>query len=146
MTVYAFQDITASMVGPGLDVDMGYGSAAADEGITIVMAADKNKMTIGADGEGFHNLNADKSGTITARYLKTSPTNALLMAGYDAQSLSPTLWGQNVFVMRNVRSGDVSTARDLAFKKKPDIKEGKEGQVYEWTFDAIKIDTILGTF
>lgn len=146
MTTYAFQDIAASMIGPGLDADLGYGSAAADEAITVAMTADKNKMTIGADGEGQHNLNADKSGSITIRYLKTSPTNAILMAAYDAQSLSASLWGQNVFLMRNVRSGDITTARDLAFKKKPDIKEGKEGQVMDWTFDAIKIDTILGKF
>jgi hypothetical protein len=146
MAVYSFLDITASLVGPGLDADLGQGSAVADEGISIVMAGDKNKMTIAADGEGMHNLNADKSGTITVRLIKTSPMNSVLQTAYDAQTLSATLHGQNVFLMRNIRSGDTHAARSLAFKKKPDIKEGKEGQMLEWTFDAIKIDSILGTF
>jgi hypothetical protein len=75
-------------------VDLGYGAAIADEGITFAMAGDKNTMTVGADGEGMHSLHADNSGQVTVRLLKTSPTNAKLMNIYIAQKASPKKWGK----------------------------------------------------
>lgn len=146
MATYSFQDVAASLAGPTGVVDLGYGSANAEEGISIEMAGDKNTMLIGADGEGMHSLHADKSGTVTVRLLKTSPQNAKLQAIYDAQSLSAALWGQNVILVRNSQSGDVTTARSCAFKRKPALNYKKDGDVVEWTFDSIKIDTILGVY
>ncbi|MDI2595023.1 DUF3277 family protein [Pseudomonas sp. 681] len=106
----------------------------------------KNTMLTGADGEGMHSLHAGKSGTVTLRYLKTSPTNAKLMALYDAQGLSSSLWGQNVISVTNSASGDATGCRSCAFKKAPDLSYKKDGDIVEWVFDAIKIDTILGTY
>lgn len=146
MATYSFQDVTATLAGPTGVFDLGYGAAVADEGITTAMAGDKNTMMIGADGEGMHSLHADKSGTVTVRLLKTSPQNAKLMAMYDAQSLSASLWGMNVIIIRNPKSGDITTARECAFKKKPDLNYKKDGDIVEWTFDAIKIDSLLGTY
>ena len=54
MTTYSFQDVAATIVGPGGAFSLGYGEATAEEGITIVRAGDKNTMTIGSDGEGMH--------------------------------------------------------------------------------------------
>lgn len=146
MATYSFQDVAASLAGPTGVVDLGYGSANAEEGISIEMAGDKNTMLIGADGEGMHSLHADKSGTVTVRLLKTSPQNAKLQAIYDAQSLSAALWGQNVILIRNSQSGDVTTARSCAFKRKPALNYRKDGDVVEWVFDSIKIDSVLGTY
>ena len=146
MATYSFLDVTASIIGVGAAFNLGYGAAVAEEGITITMAGDKNTMTIGADGEGMHSLHADKSGEVTLRYLKTAPINAKLMALYDAQSLSSSLWGQNLIVIRQTASGDTTTARSCAIKKKPDLKYAKDGDIVEWVFQAIKIDTILGTY
>ena len=146
MSTYSFQDIAATLAGPTGVLDLGYGAAVAEEGITIAMAGDKNTMMIGADGEGMHSLHADKSGTVTVRLLKTSPQNAKLQAMYDAQSLAPALWGNNVIVVRNPRTGEVTTARSCAFKKKPDLAYAKDGNILEWVFDSIKIDTVLGTY
>lgn len=146
MPTYSFLDVNATLVGAGGVIDLGAGSANAEEGITTAAAGDKNTMTIGADGEGMHSLNADKSGTVTVRLLKTSPQNAKLMALYDAQSLSSSLWGQNVITITNSASGDAIGCRSCAFKKVPDIKYAKAGDVLEWVFDAIKIDRILGTY
>ena len=109
-------------------------------------AGDKNTMTIGSDGEGMHSLHADKSGQVTLRYLKTAPINAKLMALYDAQSLDSRLWGKNLIEVRQTAAGDVMTARSCAFKKAPDLKYAKDGDIVEWVFDAIKIDNILGTY
>ncbi len=143
---YSFMNVNASLVGPGGNINLGYGAAVADEGITIAMAGDKNTMLIGADGEGMHSLHADKSGTVTIRLLKTSPSNAALMALYDAQSMSSTLWGQNVIVVSQDGVGDIHTARQCSFKKKPDISYKKDGDIVEWVLDSIKIDALLGTY
>lgn len=146
MATYSFQDVTATLVGPTGNVSLGYGSASAEEGITIDTAGDKNSMMIGSDGEGMHSLHADKSGTVTIRLLQTSPTNAKLQAMYNAQTLSSALHGQNLIQVRNTQSGDSTTARNCAFKKKPTVSYSKDGKVNEWVFDALKIDTILGTY
>ena len=143
---YSFLNVTASLTGPGGEIDLGYGAAIAEEGITIAMAGDANTMTIGADGEGMHSLHADKSGTITVRLLKTSPTRAKLQTLYNAQRLVPATWGQNLIVVRDTRSGDVTTARQCAFKKRADLTYAKDGGMEEWVFDAVKIDTIRGTY
>lgn len=75
MATYSFMDVTASLSGPTGEIDLGYGSASSEEGITVAMGGPKNTMTIGADGEVMHSLHADKSGTVTVNLLKTSPTN-----------------------------------------------------------------------
>lgn len=146
MSTYSFLDIQSTLVGPTGVLDLGSGASVADEGISIEPAGDKNTMLIGADGEGMHSLHADKSGTVTVRLLKTSPTNAKLMAMYDMQTASSALHGQNLITVTNPVSGDVTTARSCAFKKKPPMKYAKDGDIIEWTFDAIKIDTILGEY
>jgi len=146
MTTYSFLDVNATLVGAGAVIDLGAGSANAEEGITISRVDDKNTMLTGADGEGMHSLHAAKSGTVTLRYLKTSPTNAKLMALYDAQGLSSSLWGQNVITVTNSASGDATGCRSCAFKKAPDLSYKKDGDIVEWVFDSIKIDTILGTY
>lgn len=141
---YSFQDVQATMIGSTGLVNLGYGAAVAEEGISIEMAGDKNTMMIGADGEGMHSLHADKSGTITVRLLKVSPTNGVLHAMFDAQTLLSSLHGQNIIVIRNPVSGDITTARSCAFKKKPNLNYKKDGDIIEWQFDSIKIDTVLG--
>lgn len=146
MATYSFVDIQAALVGPTGTVNLGYGAAVAEEGISIEMAGDKNTMMIGADGEGMHSLHADKSGTITVRLLKTSPTNAKLMAMYDAQTASSKLHGLNVITISNPVNGDATIGRNAAFKKKPGLNYKKDGDIVEWQFDCIKIDTILGVF
>ncbi|MCQ4969178.1 MULTISPECIES: DUF3277 family protein [Atlantibacter] len=146
MSTYSFIDVTASMTGPTGIIDLGYGSANSEEGITVTMAENKNTMTIGADGEVMHSLHAGKAGTITVTLLKTSPTNKKLSLAYNAQSQSSALWGNNVFVIRNSASGDITTARSCAFQKQPDHANAKEGGTVSWVFDAGKIDQLLGEF
>lgn len=143
---YSFVDVTASLTGPGGMIDLGYGSAVSAEGITVTMAGAKNSMITGADGEGMHSLRADKSGTITVNLLKNSPTNKKLSATYNAQSLSSSLWGKNVIVIRNKVSGDTVTARECAFQKQPDHSNTEKDGTVAWVFDCIKIDMLLGEF
>lgn len=143
---YSFIDVSASLTGPTGSIDLGYGSANSEEGITVVMAEAKNTMTVGADGEVMHSLHAGKSGTITVTLLKTSPVNKKLSLMYNAQSQSSSTWGNNVIVVRNKVSGDISTARSCAFQKQPDHANAKVGNTVSWVFDCGKIDQLLGEF
>ncbi|MGC4125018.1 DUF3277 family protein [Enterobacter sp.] len=146
MSAYSFIDVSATLSGPTGSVDIGYGSASSDEGISVEMGGSKNTMAIGADGEVMHSLHADKSGTITVTLLKTSPTNKKLSLMYNAQSQSSALWGNNVIVIRNRASGDIITARSVAFQKQPGNANAKDGNTMPWVFDCGKIDQMLGEF
>jgi hypothetical protein len=146
MPTYSFRDVSASLTGPTGIANLGYGAAIADEGITIEPTGDKNTMVIGADGTPMMTLHADQSGTITVRALKTSPLNSILQAMYDAQQLSSSLWGQNVIVVRENQSGDITTCTVVAFKKKSGVTYAKEANIVEWPFDAGYITTILGLY
>ena len=146
MPTYSFMDVTATLTGPTGSIELGYGSANSEEGIVVAMGGPKNTMTIGTDGEVMHSLHADKSGTITVNYLKTSPTNKKLSLMYNAQSQSSATWGNNVILIRNKVSGDVVTARSVAFQKQPDFANAKDGSTVSWVFDGGKIDELLGEF
>lgn len=93
-----------------------------------------------------HTLKADKSGTITVRLLATSSRNALLQSMYDAQAASSSAWGNNMLTIRNAGNNETTLCRGVAFQKQPDRTYAEEGQTIEWVFDAIKIDTITGTY
>ncbi|MCC3717977.1 DUF3277 family protein [Rouxiella badensis] len=146
MSAYSFMDVSASLTGPSGILDLGYGSANSEEGITVNMGEAKNTMTVGADGEVMHSLHAGKSGIITVTLLKTSPVNKKLSLMYNAQTQSSALWGNNVIVVRNKQSGDTSTARSVAFQKQPDHANAKVGNTVSWVFDCGKIDQVLGEF
>lgn len=146
MATYSFLDVQASITGPGGSFSLGSGSGVAEEGIDIKMAEDKDAMHIGADGTAMHVLIPGKSGTISIRLLKTSPKNAKLMAMYDAQALSSALWAQNVITVTQTASGDVTTARSVAFRKKADLTYSKDPTMNEWEFNCGYIDSILGTY
>lgn len=62
MATYSFMDVSATIVGPGGIVDLGYGAATAEEGISIAYTEDKNLMTVGADGKVMHTLRCGNSG------------------------------------------------------------------------------------
>ncbi|WP_435927462.1 phage structural protein [Dryocola sp. BD613] len=146
MGTYSFMDVTASFAGPTGIIDLGAGSANAEEGITVSLANAKNTMTIGIDGEVMQSMSPDKSGTITVTLMKTSPANKKLSQAYNAQTLSSATWGRNAIVIRNTSSGDSVTANAVAFQKLPDNKNGKEGGSVAWVFDCGKIDQVLGEF
>ena len=142
MYTYSFLDVHATIAGPGGVVSLGNGAGAAEEGITVEMAEDKSTMTIGADGTPMHSLHAGKSGHVTVRLLKTSPTNNNLSLMYAVQTASGALHGSNVIAIKN-SLGDTITARAVAFKKFPTQTNAKEGGMVEWTFDAGIVDMSL---
>lgn len=143
MGAYSFLDVKATIVGPGGSFSIGAGSGNAEEGITTAYAEDKNTVTTGADGTIMHSLHATKTGVVTVRLLKTSPTNAKLNQMYNLQTTTAAAHGLNTIVIQNPVNGDVITCTQCAFKKHPDQVQAKDGNINEWTFDGV-IDTSLG--
>jgi len=143
---YSFKDVTASINAPTASVSIGYGAGVGDEGITIDANADRNTMTIGADGTGMHSLHADQSGTVTVRLLQTSPSNLVLQQLFNDQSLAGSAWGQNTIVITNVQSGDSVTATRCAFKKNPSLTYRKDGVMIDWVFESVQIVKSLGVY
>jgi hypothetical protein len=141
---YSFLDVSASIKGPGGTFPLSSGGVA-NEGITIAMTSEKSAMITGAGGEGMHSLKAAKSGRVTVRILKNGTTNALMSQLYNFQTTSSAYHGQNTISVRNPITGDTITATFAAFVKHPDVQYQTEGGMMEWAFDAINIDTVLGT-
>lgn len=141
---YSFKDIQAAIIGPGVAINLGDGSGASEEGIDVDPSGDINTMTIGADGSGQHSLAGDRSGRITARFLKTSPTNALLAQAYAFQTASAATHGQNTITLVDSNRGDVITCQQCAFGKAPPLKYGKEAGMVEWEFQSVQITRTLG--
>jgi len=141
---YSFLDVHAAIVGVGGSFSLGSGAGAAKEGITITQTEDIDTMTIGADGQGMHTLHADKSGKVTVRLLKTSPTNALLSAMVAFQRTSGANHGNNTITIVNSTTGDAITCEQCAFSRIPDITYAQEADVIQWVFNSVTINVGLG--
>lgn len=141
---YSFLDVNAAIVGPGGTFNLGDGSGAAEEGISVEPSQEIDAMIVGADGQAMHSLRADKSGKVTVRLLKNSPTNALLMAMQAFQRTSGANHGQNTLTIAQKVSGDVISCQQVAFSKVPPITYAKDGDVLVWEFNAGIIDSALG--
>lgn len=144
MSSFSFKDVAAAITGPGGTINLGVGSGAAEEGITIEPVGDKNVMTTGADGTGQHSLRADDSVTVTVRLLKTSPVNALLSAMLNFQKLSSLNWGKNTITVRDIIRGDSININLCAFARTPAITYATEAGFNEWVFHGISQTQILG--
>lgn len=141
---YSFLNFNATINGPGGVIAIGNGSGANDEGISFEPAEDISTMEVGPDGTGQHSLHGNKSGHITLRVLKTSPVNAQLHAMFNFQTNSPANHGQNNISGVDAISGDVVTCQQVAFKRRPTLKQAKAAGYNEWLFDAVQIDVVLG--
>jgi hypothetical protein len=143
--VYSFLDVKAAMVGPGIAIVLGSEAGVSEEGITVALTEDIGGMQVGADGYGQHSLYANKSGQITVRLMKTSPTNALLSAAYAFQTSAGANYGQNTITITDFSRGDVITAEGVGFTKMPDNTYAKEAGIMEWVFNALRITETLGS-
>ena len=142
---YSFADIFVTIAGGGGVVQLGYGSGAAEEGLTFEPIDERTKMTIGADGSGMHSLIQSRAARMIVRLLKTSPANAQLHGMFTTQSASSLLWGQNLVTLTNAVSGDQYSAAGTAFTKEPPNLWAKEANIIEWEFMAIRAFTLMGS-
>jgi hypothetical protein len=92
-----------------------------------------------------HSLHAGNGGTVTVRFLKTSPTNQMLQVMYDLQRISSAVWGLNTIVISDPARGDQISCTNCAFQRFPNVNYAKDGGTQEWIFDAGRIDGILGS-
>ena len=143
---YSFIDVTCSIIGVGGAITLGNESGSSEEGISIEMEADKNNMATGADGSWMHSLHAANAGTVTVRLLKTSNQNALLMAMYNAQRISSSLWGKNVITLVQSNADDAIVCAGCAFVRQPNLEYATDGGIVTWTFHSGKITGMLGQY
>jgi hypothetical protein len=109
-STFAFQDVTASLSGPGGILTLsGAETAAAEEAITITWGEEMNSQTIGADGSVMNSMHSSRAGTATFRLMKTSPLNAQITALIKYQHQSSALWGRNTITISDVARGDLYT-------------------------------------
>lgn len=144
MASYSFQQISASIVGVGGNINLAQGAGTAEEGITFEPVGDKNTMVIGADGSVSHSLSASNAQRVTVRMLKTSPNNALLQNMYNLQTVSAITHGLNTVTLRDIGRGDFLAATEVAFASQPVITYAKDAGMNEWRFDAGSVVPILG--
>jgi len=137
MSTYSFEDVSASITGPGGTFHLGNGAGVAAEGITFTHTEEKDTIVTGADGAIMHSLHAGMTGRITVRLLKTSPTNGMLSTLYNYQRTGGSAyWGQNTFLISNSTLGDQIGGTQMAFVKHPDIVYATEGNINEWEFSG----------
>ena len=142
---YSFLDVQVSISGPNGSFSMGPGSAPAKEGLDIAKIENKNTMLIAADGQGMHSLHAGEAGTLTFRFIKTSPTNQKLSNLYNADRQSSATWGQNTITVQDIARGDSVTAQWCAFQRHTPVKYAEDGDVLEWIFDSQIVTENLGS-
>lgn len=143
---YSFIDVTCSIIGVGGAITLGNEAGSSEEGISIEMETDKNNMATGADGSWMHSLHAANAGTVTVRLLKTSNQNALLMAMYNAQRISSSLWGKNVITLVQSNADDAIVCAGCAFVRQPNLEYATDGGIVTWTFHSGKITGMLGQY
>lgn len=142
--VYSFLNFQCAITGPGGSINLGNGSGSSEEGVTFDPNGDISTMTMGADGSGMHSLHGDNSGKITVRLLKTSPTNKLLSAMYNAQKSDAANHGRNTISGTDTLRNDSWTCSQVAFTKAPGVTYAKDAGVLEWEFAAIVMERNLG--
>jgi len=142
--VYSFEDVQATLTGPGGSIALGAGAGNAQEGISFEFLDDKDAMLIGADGSVVHSLRASKAARATVRLLKTSPVNSQLQTMYNTQIGSSATWGQNILNIANVVTGDNASCSQVAFQKVPRIDWAQDANFNEWMFNVGAADLILG--
>lgn len=143
---YSFEDVFCTITGPGLTANLGNGSGAADEGVTIEMAEEKDRMTTGADGSAMHSLIAGNPARFIVRLQKTSPQNAVLSAAYKYQKSSSLFWGKNLMTITNPISGDTIIGSQIAFVRHARVDNAKEAGPMEWEFNVGQTGHTLGNF
>ncbi len=143
MGTYSFLDVQASVIGPGLNAQIGSTSGAAKDGLSAAFDEDKVTVTTGADGSIMSSLKATMTGRITIRLLKTSPMNNVLNTAFNFQRSNSANTGQNVIRVVDKARGDVVTGRQMSFQKHPDNTWSEEGNILEWTFIGI-VNEVLG--
>ncbi len=144
-TTYSFLDCVCTLTDiNGNSISLGYGSGVSAEGLTVEMVADKDILTIGADGTPMHSLIASNAATILVRLLKTSPINNQLSVMYNTQKNNPAVWGQNVMSVRDILQGDVLTAEVVAFSRQPVITYAENAGMNEWRFLCGTLTELLG--
>ena len=142
-TTYSFLDVQATLTSPSVTFDIG-SAGVADDAIRISMVGEKTTMTIGADGDGQHNMIASNASRCEISFLKDAPGNALMNQLYNFQSSSSANTGNIQITISNNVMGDVIQLTGGAIAKQADIAYTREGPANVWSMNFISRHDVLG--
>lgn len=142
-TTYSFIDVQASLVSPSVGFDIG-SAGVSDDAIRVANVGPKTTMTIGADGDGMHNLFASNAARCEISFIKDGPGNALMSALYNFQGASSANTGNIQIEINNNVTGDSISLTGGAIEKQPDISYTREGAAVVWSLNFISRRDVLG--
>lgn len=140
---YSFGDFIASYIGPEGTFDLSSEGIAA-EGVTIAFAEDQGSVTMGANGDGMHNLHRARNGTVTFRTLKTARLNNIFSRIWQSSTADSSGYGNGLITCRNAKTGDLFVCKQCGVRKFPDNVNATDGGTNEWVFNSIRITPSLG--
>lgn len=129
MTDYKQYDPKSVSVVLGVSTLRGF---ADDMMVEVTFSEDKRSKHVGADGEGRHVKNGDRSGTVTVHLADYSPSNATIT------TLDLIDEPFTITIVDKKSNGDLFVAGSCALAKEPDFKKGKESQMNDYVFNFIK--------
>jgi hypothetical protein len=128
MRFYDWRTVLTTLNGIPID-----GWAEGDDVFKATRLKEIAELVIGAGGSACASLSADKSGEVTIKLLKTSPTNAFLSKLAASEDSVATFIPVEVQQVDTYRGDKVITT--LGFIKKPaDMQGGAKAPDVEWTF------------
>lgn len=141
-TTYSFLDVQASLVSPSVGFDIG-SNGVSDDAIRVSNIGPKTTMTIGAGGDGMHNLIASNAARCEISFIKDAPGNALMSALYNFQGASSANTGNIQIEINNPVTGDNISLTGGAIEKQPDQSYTREGPAVVWAINFIsRVDTL----
>jgi hypothetical protein len=142
-TTYSFLDNQIALISPSVSFDIG-SAGVSDDAFRVANVGPKTTMTIGADGDGMHNLIASNAARAEVSFLKEGPGNALMSALYNFQSASSANTGNISITVQNNVTGDSIALAGGAIEKQADISYTREGASVVWSFNFISRRDFLG--
>ncbi len=120
------------------------GWADGDDVITIKRRADAITDKIGAAGEMFATVSADRSGEFTFKLMQTSSSNKYLNSLMEQQQAAGSSFVPVQTRFQDTYRNDLAEGAVGYIKKPTEIQRGMQGNVQEWTIVTERLDMVLG--
>lgn len=125
-----------------------WGALLSGVGKDIFVSSERDEdafmLFTGADGNSALAMNLNESGTLKITLAHTSPSNDILLAGYQKHRLTRIIPPGGGFI-KDLNGGMLVFAKNLWVKKLPNIQRGKDIGEVEWELASDRIEmAVLG--
>lgn len=139
MKRYSFQDVVLLVNGVELT-----GWADGDDTIQIKRRADLATDKMGAAGEMFVSVSADRSGEITVKLMQASASNKYLNDLANLQQAAGSRFLPIQVLAQDTFRNDLATGSTGYIKKPSEVTRGVQMNTQEWTFVVERLDLVFG--